>query len=58
MFHQWNNAAAAVINGQTAAAKSREHWRSMVTSVAKNVRAQKDVYTWDGNYLATIVPIS
>ena len=55
----WNQAVALVIQGYNdASVRSKKHWHSMVTNVTKNVKAKRDIYTWDGNYLATMIPTS
>lgn len=50
--------ASSLAHGNAIVANSFEHWRSMAANVAKNVNACKDVYSWDGQYLGTIVPVT
>lgn len=58
MYDIWNEKASSALQGANDAFQSLKHWRSMAANVAKNVNARKDVYSWDGQYLGTIVPVS
>lgn len=55
MINIWNQGASLLLNGTNDATLSRDRWNSMVTNVAKNIRDHKDVYTWDGEYITSIV---